>query len=43
MRELQQILKPKEKIVVIADYREKEVIEHLKKLGVKINTGRTKK
>jgi len=37
MKELQQILKLKDKVVVIADYREKEVIEHLKKLGVKIN------
>lgn len=37
MKESQQILKPKGKIVVIADYREKEVIEHLKNFGLKVN------
>jgi len=37
MMEIQKILKPTEKVVIIADYREKEVIEHLKKFGVKIN------
>lgn len=35
--ESQKILKPVEKTVVIADYREKEIIEHLKKIGAKVN------
>jgi len=35
--ETQKILKPKEKIVIVSDYREKEVIKHLKKLGAKVN------
>ncbi len=33
--ETQKLLKPKGKIVVVSDYREKEVIENLKKLGFK--------
>lgn len=35
--ETQRILKPSNKIVVIADYREKEVIENLKNLGAVVN------
>ncbi|MGC8812000.1 MAG: ERCC4 domain-containing protein [Candidatus Aenigmatarchaeota archaeon] len=35
--ETQKILKPKEKILVVCDYREKEVIENLKKLGALVN------
>lgn len=35
--EVQKILKPIEKIVIVADYREKEIIEHLKKFEAKIN------
>lgn len=35
--ETQRILKPSNKIVVIADYREKEVIGHLKNLGGTVN------
>lgn len=35
--ETQRILKPSNKIVVIADYREKEVIENLKNLGATVN------
>ena len=35
--ETQRILKPDNKIVVIADYREKEVIGHLKNLGASVN------
>ncbi|MBI2544998.1 MAG: hypothetical protein HYW22_00135 [Candidatus Aenigmarchaeota archaeon] len=31
------IFKPKNKTVIIADYREPEVIEHLKKLGAHVN------
>lgn len=37
MIETQKIFKPEEKIMVICDYREKEVIEHLKKLGAMVN------
>jgi len=37
MREKQMLLKPEGKIVVICDYREKETIELLKKIGVNIN------
>ncbi|MEM5882993.1 MAG: ERCC4 domain-containing protein [Candidatus Aenigmatarchaeota archaeon] len=33
----QKILKPKEKILIVCDYREKEVIEELKKLGALVN------
>ncbi len=33
----QKILKPKNKIVVVADYRERGVIENLKELGAKVN------
>ena len=35
--ETQKLLKPKEKILIVCDYREKEVIEELKKLGALIN------
>jgi Fanconi anemia group M protein len=35
--ETQKILKPKEKILIICDYREEEVIENLKKLGALVN------
>jgi Fanconi anemia group M protein len=35
--ETQKILKPAGKIVVVADYREKELIEHLKNLGISVN------
>ncbi|MEM7825568.1 MAG: ERCC4 domain-containing protein [Candidatus Aenigmatarchaeota archaeon] len=35
--ETQKILKPKEKILIVCDFREKEVIEELKKLGVLVN------
>lgn len=35
--EVQKLLKPVGKIVIVSDFREKEVIEHLKKLGVTIN------
>jgi len=35
--ETQKILKPKGKIVVVSDFREKEVIKHLKKLGAVVN------
>lgn len=37
--ETQKILKPMDKIVVVCDYREREVIEHLKKLGITVNEG----
>lgn len=37
MMETQKILKPVEKIVVVCDYRERETIEHLRKLGVVVN------
>lgn len=35
--ETQKLLKPVGKIVIVSDYREKEVIEHLKKLGAIVN------
>jgi len=35
--ETQRILKPSNKVLVIADYREREVIEHLKNLGASVN------
>ncbi len=35
--EFQKILKPRRKVVIICDYREKEVIFHLKELGALIN------
>lgn len=35
--ETQRILRPSNKILVIADYREKEIIENLKKLGATVN------
>ncbi len=35
--EIQKILKPKGKILIICDYREKEVIENLEKLGALVN------
>lgn len=35
--EMQNILKPRGKIVIVCDFREREVIEHLKKLGAVIN------
>jgi Fanconi anemia group M protein len=35
--ETQKLLKPEGKIVIVSDYREKEVIEHLKKLGAVVN------
>lgn len=35
--ETQKILKPKEKVLIVCDYREKEVIEELKKLGCLVN------
>ena len=35
--ETQRILKPANKVLVIADYREREVIENLKSLGASIN------
>lgn len=35
--ETQKIFKPEGKVVVIADYREREVITHLKKLGAVVN------
>lgn len=35
--ETQKIFKPKNRIVIVCDYREKEVIGHLKKLGVVVN------
>jgi DNA excision repair protein ERCC-4 len=35
--ETQRVLKPSNKVLVIADYREKEVIENLKDLGVSVN------
>ncbi|MCS7106365.1 MAG: helix-hairpin-helix domain-containing protein [Candidatus Aenigmarchaeota archaeon] len=35
--ELQKILKPKDKILIVCDYREKDVIEELKKLGALVN------
>jgi len=35
--ETQKLLKPAGKIVVVSDYREKEVIENLKKLGAVVN------
>ena len=37
MMEIQKILKPKGKIVIVSDFREKEVSEHLKKLGAVVN------
>jgi len=35
--EIQKLLKPTGKIVIVSDFREKEVIEHLKKLGAIVN------
>jgi len=35
--ETQKILAPKGKVVVVVDYREKEVADHLKKLGAVVN------
>lgn len=35
--EVQKLLKPKGKIVIVSDYREKEIIENLKKLGAAVN------
>jgi Fanconi anemia group M protein len=35
--ETQKLLKPAGKIVIVSDYREKEVIEYLKKLGATVN------
>lgn len=35
--ETQRILKPSNKVLVIADYREREVIENLKNLGASVN------
>ena len=35
--EFQKILKPREKVVIICDYREREVISHLRELGALIN------
>lgn len=35
--ETQKILKPNNKIIVLADYREHEIIEQLENLGVKVN------
>jgi Fanconi anemia group M protein len=35
--ETQKLLKPPGKIVIVSDYREKEVAEHLKKLGATVN------
>lgn len=37
MMETQKILKPTNKVVILADYREKEIIDHLKKLGAVVN------
>jgi Fanconi anemia group M protein len=37
MRESQRILKPKDKIVIVTDYREKEIIKYLKDFGVRVN------
>lgn len=37
MMETQKILKPSNKIVILADYREKEVIDHLRKLNANVN------
>ncbi len=37
MTEIQKILKPKGKILIVCDYREKEVMENLKKLGALVN------
>lgn len=34
---MQKIFKPEEKILIICDYREKDIIESLKKLGVLVN------
>jgi len=36
--ETQKILKPEGKVVVVADYREKEVISHLKRIGAVVNS-----
>jgi len=36
--ETQKIFKPEGKVVVVADYREREVSSHLKKLGAIVNT-----
>jgi Fanconi anemia group M protein len=33
----QKLLKLKEKIIIVSDYREKKVIEYLKRLGAKVN------
>jgi Fanconi anemia group M protein len=35
--ETQKLLKPAGKTVIVSDYREKEIIEHLKKLGATVN------
>lgn len=35
--ETQKIFKPKNRVVIVCDYREKEVIRHLKKLGAVVN------
>jgi len=35
--EIQKLLKPENKIVIVSDFREKEVIENLKKLGAIVN------
>jgi len=37
MMEIQKILKPNGKILIVSDYREKEIIEHLKKMGAIVN------
>lgn len=37
MMETQKILKPEGKLIVVSDYREKEVIKHLKDFGVLVN------
>lgn len=37
MMETQKIFKPADKIVIVCDYREKEVIEHLKGIGAVVN------
>jgi len=35
--EIQKILRLKEKFVIVADYREREIVEHLKKIGAVVN------
>ncbi|MFH0711246.1 MAG: ERCC4 domain-containing protein [Candidatus Aenigmatarchaeota archaeon] len=35
--ETQKLLKPADKVVIVSDYREKKVIENLKKLGATVN------